>query len=130
MKIIKLKKTIESTILERKIKNFNFFTLEYDSNAKIFLKKTKISTSFLFNKEFLKHPIKLNNFKSFNELKFYLNKENINIIYIYINKVYIKQKSIKNVYIQNDIHITNLLMYLTVLYKLFFFNNLILLTNE
>ena len=40
MKTKKTLKKIENTIIKKKIKNFNFFTLEYCSNTKLFFKKT------------------------------------------------------------------------------------------
>lgn len=110
----KILKEIENIIIKKKVKTFNFFTLEYCSNTNLFLKKTKNAVNN-FNDITLKHPLYFNGFNNVTDLKLYLNTGNSRIIFIAINKIYIKKKSIKNLYINND---QNLKILFTTLKKL------------
>lgn len=120
MKTKKLTKKIENIILEKKIKNFHFFTLEYCSDAKLFFKKN-IKNNLINDKNiYLKHPLKLNKFTTFKDLEHYLTGINHNVVYIYINKIYIKQKLIKNIYNNNNLNLTKLFIYFKKLYVIWY----------
>jgi hypothetical protein len=115
MKIKKILKKIENNIIKKKVKNFNFFTLEYCSNTKLFFKKTKnIINSF--NENTLKHPLYFRGFNIFTDLKLYLNIKKSRVVLIVINKVYIKKQSIKDLYVDSD---QNLIVLFTALKRLF-----------
>ena len=115
MKTKKTLKKIENTIIKKKIKNFNFFTLEYCSNTKLFFKKTKnIINSF--NENTLKHPLYFRGFNILTDLKLYLNIKKPRVILIAINNIYIKKQYIKGLYVDND---QNLMILFSALKRLF-----------
>ena len=115
MKTKKILKKIENTIIKKKTKSFNLFTLEYCSNTQSFLKKTKNMINN-FDDNTLKHPLYFRGFNVLSDLKFYLNNKNSRVVFIVINKIYIKKQSLKNIYIDSD---QNLRVLFTTLKKLF-----------
>ena len=118
MKTKKLTKKIANLILEKSIREFNFFTVEFSTEAKYFLKKNN-NYSLTGNIKSFKHPLKLNNFKNIISLKSYLNTKKSQVIYVYIDNVYIKQSSIKH-YLETDSCIRKLFMCFKKLYVLWY----------
>lgn len=114
MKTKKLTKKIANIILKKSIKSFNFFTVELSSEAKYFFKKNNYCLTT--NKKMFKHPLKLSNFKNIISLKSHLNNKKSQVVYVCINNIFIKQSSIKGIYIENDLYVKNLFIYLKKLY--------------
>ena len=94
MKKRKIKKKIEGTILEKRIKDLNFFILEYSSKKDIFIKRYKYNN--YFNKYVFKHPIVLTTFQNLNDLIHYTKIKKICVIFNFINKIII-QNNINNI---------------------------------
>jgi UDP-N-acetylmuramate-alanine ligase len=120
MKTKKLTKKLENTILKKKFKSFDFFTLEYCSSTNSFLKKNKNAIIKLNNFK-LKHPLHFNSFKSIEDLKFYLMNKNSRTILICIKNLYIKQNTIDNIYIDSSYNIKMLFLCFKKLYVLWCF---------
>lgn len=109
MKEKKLTKKIESIILRKKINSFSFFSLEYAIKTSLFFKKNKQST-MLFNNISLKHPLGCQSFKNLTDLKNYTGKRQGKLVYIKINKIFMKQYGHTNVY-KNEDHNLQLLLF-------------------
>lgn len=109
MKTKKSIKKVANCILKKKVNSFDFFTVEYGSKkADYFFKKN--------NTSMFKHPLKLNHFETFNRLKHYVDKKNINIIYIFVKNIYTKHNIIKNLYFETDVVINILFKHAKKIY--------------